>query len=64
MRTNIEIDDDLMREAIAISGAKTKKEVVSEALHLLVKTRGQAHVKKLRGKLKWQGSLDDMRSDT
>lgn len=63
MRTNIEIDDALMKEAIAISGAKTKKDVVTEALRLLVRTRGQANVKKLRGKLKWQGSLDDMRTD-
>ena len=63
MRTNIDIDDVLMKEAIAISGAKTKKEVVSEALRLLVKTRGQEHVKKLRGKLKWHGSLDEMRTD-
>lgn len=63
MRTNIEIDDDLMEKAIALSGAKTKKEVVSEALRLLVKTRGQEHVKKLRGKLKWHGSLDEMRTD-
>lgn len=63
MRTNIDIDDALMKEAIAVSGAKTKKDVVAEALQLLVKTRRQADVKKLRGQLKWQGSLDDMRTD-
>lgn len=63
MRTNIDIDDVLIKEAIAISGAKTKKEVVTEALRLLVRTRQQSKVKKLRGKLKWQGSLDEMRTD-
>lgn len=63
MRTNIEIDEVLMTQAIAVSGAKTKKEVVTEALRLLVRTRQQAEIKKLRGKLKWDGSLDDMRAD-
>ena len=63
MRTNIDIDDVLMKEAIAISGAKTKKEVVTEALRLLVRTRQQSKVKKLRGKLKWHGSLDEIRTD-
>jgi Arc/MetJ family transcription regulator len=63
MRTNIEIDDDLMKKAIAVTGSKTKKDVVDEALRLLVRTRQQAGVKKLRGKLKWEGSLDEMRTD-
>ncbi len=63
MRTNIDIDDDLIKEAIAVTGAKTKKDVVTEALRLLVRTRQQAGVKKLRGKLKWEGSLDAMRTD-
>jgi Arc/MetJ family transcription regulator len=63
MRTNIDIDDDLIKEAIAVTGAKTKKDVVTEALRLLVRTRQQASIKKLRGKLKWEGSLDEMRTD-
>lgn len=62
-RTNIDIDDDLIKEAIAVTGAKTKKDVVTEALRLLVRTRRQAGIKTLRGKLKWEGSLDAMRTD-
>ena len=63
MRTNIEIDDDLIREAMALTGAKTRKDVVAEALRLLVRTLRQAGIKKRRGKLKWDGSLDAMRTD-
>ncbi len=63
MRTNIEIDDALIKEAIAVSGAKTKKDVVAEALLLLVRTRRQARIRSLRGKLKWEGSLEAMRTD-
>lgn len=64
MRTNIEIDDKLMEEAIATSGYQTKKQTVEEALRVLIKTRKQSKLKRLRGKLKWEGSLEIMRSDT
>jgi len=63
MRTNIVIDDTLMSRAIKVSGLKTKKEVVEEALKLLVQVRKQAKLKKLRGKLKWEGDLGKMRTD-
>ncbi|MCH7516378.1 MAG: type II toxin-antitoxin system VapB family antitoxin [Bacteroidetes bacterium] len=63
MRTNIVIDDTLMNRAIKVSGLKTKKEVVEEALKLLVQVRKQAKLKKLRGKLKWEGDLGKMRTD-
>ena len=63
MRTNIVIEDDLMEEALKVSGLKTKREAVEEGLRLLVRTRRQKRIKKLRGKLKWEGSLDDMRRD-
>jgi Arc/MetJ family transcription regulator len=64
MRTNIVIDDKLMSVAIKTSGLSTKKEVVEEALKLLVKVKNQSKLKNLRGKLKWDGDLDDMRKDT
>lgn len=64
MRTNIEIDDALMAEALAESGYQTKKQAVEEALKVLIKTRRQSKLKKLRGKIKWEGSLELMRSDT
>jgi Arc/MetJ family transcription regulator len=63
MRTNVVIDDDLMDEALTVSGLKTKRQAVEEGLRLLVKTRKQARVRRLRGKLRWEGSLDDMRRD-
>lgn len=63
MRTNIEIDDDLMAEALAASGYQTKKQAVEEALKVLIKTRRQSKLRKLKGALKWEGSLELMRTD-
>lgn len=63
MRTNIVIDDDLMREALRVSQLKTKKDAVEEGLKLLVQRKKQENIKDLRGKLNWKGDLDDMRSD-
>lgn len=63
MRTNIVIDDDLMDEAMALSRIKTKKAVVETGLKLLVQIKRQEQLKSLRGKIKWDGDLDAMRSD-
>ena len=63
MRTNIVIDDKLMAIALRISGSKTKKDVVEEGLRLLVKVKNQSKLKNYRGKLKWEGDLDEMRID-
>lgn len=63
MRTNIEINDNLMAEAMKAGQFRTKKATVEEGLRLLVQTRSQAQIRKLRGKLRWEGSLDDMRRD-
>jgi Arc/MetJ family transcription regulator len=61
MRTNIDIDDRLMRQAMRSSGARTKRAVVEEGLRLLIQTKGQASIRRLRGKLDWQGDLDSSR---
>jgi Arc/MetJ family transcription regulator len=61
MRTNIDIDDQLMRQAMRSSGAKTKRAVVEEGLRLLIQTRGQASLRRLRGKVVWQGDLHSSR---
>ena len=61
MRTNIDIDDDLMRQAMRSSGARTKRAVVEEGLRLLIQTRGQATMRRLRGKVKWEGDLERSR---
>jgi len=63
MRTNIEIDDELMAEALKLSGLPTKKAVVEEGLRLMVRLRRQARaLKELKG-LGWEGDLDAMRRD-
>ena len=63
MRTNIVIDDELMDKAISLSGGKTKKAIVEEALQLLVRFKKQLQIRELRGKLNWDGNLDKMRLD-
>ena len=63
MRTNINIDDDLMNEAMMLTRIKTKKAVVETSLKLLVQIKKQEKLQKLRGNLKWEGNLDVMRSD-
>lgn len=63
MRTNIVIDDELMNEAMTLSRLKTKKAVVETGLKLLVQIKKQERIKSLRGKLKWNGDLNEMRLD-
>ena len=62
MRTNIEIDNKLMNEAIRISGLKTKKETVELGLKTLVRLKKQENIRRFRGRLEWTGNLDDMRT--
>ncbi len=61
MRTNIVIDDQLMSDALKVTGLTTKKEAVELGLKLLVKQNKQQAIRKLRGKLNWEGDLDEMR---
>ena len=61
MRTNIDIDDRLMRQAMRSSGARTKRAVVEEGLRLLIQTKGQASIRRLRGKVDWEGDLNSSR---
>ena len=61
MRTNIVIDDDLMTNAIRATGLKTKKEIVEQSLRLIVKQNQKKAIHQLRGKLSWEGDLDQMR---
>lgn len=63
MRTNIVIDDKLMSDAIRLTGAKTKREAVELALKSLIKIKKQENIRSFRGKLKWEGDLNDMRTD-
>lgn len=61
MRTNIVIDDELMDKALQASGLKTKKEAVEQGLKLLIRLKSQQAVRELRGKVRWEGDLDEMR---
>jgi Arc/MetJ family transcription regulator len=57
MRTNIEIDDRLMRQAMRCSGARTKKATVEAGLRLLAQIHAQGAIRQLRGKVRWEGDL-------
>jgi Arc/MetJ family transcription regulator len=63
MRTNIVIDDKLMRDTLRATGLKTKREAVELGLRTLLRLKKQGEIRRLRGKLDWQGDLNVMRSD-
>ena len=63
MRTNVVIDDQLMKDALECSGYRTKKDAIEAGLRLLVDLSRQLKVRNFRGKLKWSGDLDNMRTD-
>lgn len=62
MRTNIEIDDKLMQDALRVTGAKTKKDAVELGLRTLIELRAQEKARELRGKIVWEGDLTAMRT--
>jgi len=61
VRTNIDIDDRLMSEAMRRSGARTKKATVEAALRLLATTHAQGSLRRLKGKVHWEGDLNELR---
>ena len=63
MRTNVVLDDNLVKSALRLSGFKTKKKAIEEGLKLLIQLNRQKKVKSFRGKLKWTGNLNKMRMD-
>lgn len=63
MRTNIVIDEGLMKKAMEASGLSTKRATVEAGLKLLVNLMDQKKIKAFRGKLKWEGDLEQMRMD-
>ena len=64
MRTNIVIDDKLMRDTLRATGLKTKREAVEEALRTLLRLKRQAEIRRLRGRRGWSGDLNSMRNDS
>jgi Arc/MetJ family transcription regulator len=63
VRTNIEIDDKLMRDTLRATGLKTKREAVELGLKTILRLSGQEQIRQYRGKLKWTGDLEAMRND-
>jgi len=63
MRTNIVIDDQLMREALKATGLRTKKEAVELGLRTLLRLQQQGDIRRLRGTMTWEGDLEKMRAD-
>ena len=64
MRTTLNIDDNALAEALRVSGGKTKTFVINEALREYARSRGLRELLRFRGKLAWEGNLDDLRGRT
>jgi Arc/MetJ family transcription regulator len=62
MRTNIVIDDKLMQDTLRATGLKTKREAVELGLRTLLRLRQQAKIRDVRGKLAWEGNLEQLRA--
>jgi len=63
MRTHIIIDDTLMSDALKATGIKSRREVVELGLKTLLMLKQQESIKAFKGKLKWEGELEQMRTD-
>jgi len=63
MRTNVVIDDNLMSRALRLGGYRTKKGAIEAGLRLLVQVNSQNRLRSLRGRIAWEGDLEEMRRD-
>lgn len=63
MRTNVVIDDRLMFRAMRSSGCRTKRSTIESGLHLLVQVNSQKKLRALKGRIRWEGNLEEMRRD-
>jgi Arc/MetJ family transcription regulator len=61
VRTNIEIDDELMDTALRVTGLSTKRAAVEEGLKLLIRLKQQEEVLSLAGRVRWSGDLEESR---
>ena len=62
-RTNVVIDEDLMAQALQSSGCRTKRAAIESGLRLLVQVNNQQKLRQLKGKITWEGDLEEMRKD-
>jgi len=60
-RTNIDLDDRLVKEGLRVFGCKSKRELVNLALNELLKKAKRKEILKLRGQVKWEGDLEELR---
>jgi len=63
VRTNVVLDDELMARALESSGCRTKRAAIEAGLRLLVQVNAQKKLRTLKGKVTWEGDLDEMRRD-
>ena len=63
MKTNIDLDSKLVDRGLRLTGLRTKKELVNHALSELVRRKDQKSILDLRGKISWDGDLDEMRKN-
>jgi Arc/MetJ family transcription regulator len=63
MRTNVVIDDELMVQAMRASGCRTKRKAIESGLRLLVQVHSQEKLRSLKGRITWEGDLEEMRRD-
>ncbi len=64
MRATISVDNNLISEALLVSGLKTKRETAEEGLRLQIAMKKQAKIRQYRGKMLWEGDLEAMRTDS
>jgi Arc/MetJ family transcription regulator len=58
MRTNIVLDDELVEEAARLTGITTKRELVDEALRVLIEQRGRRSLLELKGRIRFAPGYD------
>ena len=63
MRTNVVIDDRLMKKALKVSGYRTKRAAIEAGLRLLSQKSSQKRLVQLKGQIRWEGNLEEMRRD-
>lgn len=63
MKTTVSIDDQLIHQALEVTGLSTQEEVVVLGLQTLIKLKDQSQIKQFKGRLSWEGNLDEMRLD-
>ena len=61
MRTTLNLDDDVLKEALKLADGRNKTELINEALRAWVRRRKLRGLLELRGKLLWEGDLDELR---